>query len=515
MKTFLFSLICLFAADSVCGKNVKDVVVPDFGRLRDVLTDNDLKTLDSIHVTGAKLKAEDFYLLGRMCENGRLTGIDLSQVEAVADSIPERAFMSKGINGMPANNAEEAPFTVNLHYIRLPKNIRKIGSMAFFGTNIVEMELPKTVDYIGYNGFGDCRELQRFTVANPSPSSIYAKYAFEKVHPDAVLVVPEGSASSYSSSAGWSSFSSVMERPGLYTTLHVELSGKSLDELYGSALLEADSLVVTGKLAQSDFPALRKAVNYGHLTGINLSGCTVEGNILPEGAFGYDSYKPERKNCTDLLYVSLPEGLTSIGKKAFFWDKNLRSINIPSTVTAIGEMAFYKCIRLGGTLTIPEGVKVLQPETFEECRLISEINLPSTLEEMGDLSLYLYQAEWLWRLSKVRMNRKTPPVMLPGSERYAFGYDAPLERVSLANCILYVPMGTKSIYEAADMWRDFGTIVETPELDGGTTGIAQTVADPQQTEPSCIYTLDGRYVGNDIRQLGKGVYVVGGKKIVK
>ena len=180
----------------------------------------------------------------------------------------------------------------------------------------------------------------------------------------------------------------------------------------------------------------------------------------------------------------------------------------------IGEKAFHNCIRLGGTLSIPEGVTVLQPETFENCRLITQINLPSTLEEMGDLSLCLHQAEWMWKLTTVRINRKTPPVMMKESDKFAFGYDEVLERVSIGNCTLYVPVGSRAAYMASPMWRDFLNIIETPELDGGTSGIAATVA--FAVKPSDhIYTLDGRYVGTDMSNLGKGVYVVNGKKVIK
>lgn len=40
-----------------------------------------------------------------------------------------------------------------------------------------------------------------------------------------------------------------------------------------------------------------------------------------------------------------------------------------------------------------------------------------------------------------------------------------------------------------------------------------TVSGRQQ--PDAIYTLDGRYVGTDLNRLGRGVYVKGGKKVVK
>lgn len=45
------------------------------------------------------------------------------------------------------------------------------------------------------------------------------------------------------------------------------------------------------------------------------------------------------------------------------------------------------------------------------------------------------------------------------------------------------------------------------------TGIS-TVGDDRREGPTRIYSIDGRYVGGDIRSLGKGVYIVNGKKVV-
>lgn len=55
--------------------------------------------------------------------------------------------------------------------------------------------------------------------------------------------------------------------------------------------------------------------------------------------------------------------------------------------------------------------------------------------------------------------------------------------------------------------------IDIAEADGA-SGITETAAGDRR-EPGRIYTVDGIYVGRDINQLTKGVYIIDGKKFVK
>lgn len=46
------------------------------------------------------------------------------------------------------------------------------------------------------------------------------------------------------------------------------------------------------------------------------------------------------------------------------------------------------------------------------------------------------------------------------------------------------------------------------------TGIAHPTTDAT-TQKDGVYTLDGEYLGTHVESLPRGVYIVGGKKIVK
>ncbi len=87
--------------------------------------------------------------------------------------------------------------------------------------------------------------------------------------------------------------------------------------------------------------------------------------------------------CSNLMRITLPEGIDAIGKCAFWECVNLTLVNIPSSVRRIGEMAFNDCKNLSCPIVIPEGVRVIEKRTFGGCTYVPSITLPSTLKEIG------------------------------------------------------------------------------------------------------------------------------------
>lgn len=59
--------------------------------------------------------------------------------------------------------------------------------------------------------------------------------------------------------------------------------------------------------------------------------------------------------CTELQYISLPEGLLSIGESAFTECHSLVNIDLPKTLTYLGDDAFLGCENLA-SIVIPDGV---------------------------------------------------------------------------------------------------------------------------------------------------------------
>jgi hypothetical protein len=151
-----------------------------------------------------------------------------------------------------------------------------------------------------------------------------------------------------------------------------------------------------------------------------FSGClSLISVIIPESvtSIGNNAFF----DCLSLTSVTLSDGVTSIGNGAFFHCGSLASIIIPGSVRSIGNLAFYFCLHLT-SITIPGGVRSIGIGAFSTCSSLTDVSI-----------------EW------------ATPLSISDNVFY---------KVPLNSATLHVPNGTKTLYEAADVWKDFKTIVE-------------------------------------------------------
>ena len=194
-------------------------------------------------------------------------------------------------------------------------------------------------------------------------------------------------------STGWQSPTLVeATQTGNFVTVENETAGSLLAE--GSALKTALAsagqsnpirVVIMGKINDQDLVDLEKQmeadgyyVKYfkvSHLY-ITASGATA----IPEGFCS-----PGKNTNTTLQEVILPEGITSIGQKAFIGCQKLTSIQLPETVKEIGNQAFSQCNILT-KINIPEGVTKIGESTFSMCTSLTSIQLPEGLTEVGRIA---------------------------------------------------------------------------------------------------------------------------------
>ena len=189
------------------------------------------------------------------------------------------------------------------------------------------------------------------------------------------------------------------------------------------------------------------------------------------------------QDCISLTSINIPNSVTSIGNWAFINCRSLTSIEIPSSVTSIGHQTFAYCSSMtsinvaednqqycsvdgvlfnkdqttllqypsGKTLSsyaIPNTVTSIEVSAFGLCTSMSSVIIPNSVTSIEDLAFSSCSG-----LTSVTNYATTPQTI----HADVFGY------VDLSNCTLYVPAQSLAAYQAADVWKDFGTILPIEE----------------------------------------------------
>ena len=160
--------------------------------------------------------------------------------------------------------------------------------------------------------------------------------------------------------------------------------------------------------------------------------------------------------CTNLTSVSLPSTLTYVGELAFIRCNSLTSISIPTGVTWIGSNAFAYCHGLT-SVSIPSTVKTIGHNAFVGCEGLTAITIPGSVESIGNGAF-----NQCFNLEYVFCTALTPPTL--GNNVF---WSSVLQNATLVVNNLYV----KTLYEAADGWKDFSNIMAVNNYNFQSGGI--------------------------------------------
>ena len=157
--------------------------------------------------------------------------------------------------------------------------------------------------------------------------------------------------------------------------------------------------------------------------------------------------------------VSLPEGLTSIGDRAFysggmfFFD----TVSIPDTVTRIGEEAFYNCTSLT-ELTIPYSVTYIGTAAFYNCQSLTSIDVDPNNQSYCSIDGVLYN------------KAMTELIRCPGRKTGVFHIPESVTSIAetaFSGCTelteITIPNGVKEIAASAFSWCTGLTRIVIPD----------------------------------------------------
>ncbi len=242
----------------------------------------------------------------------------------------------------------------------------------------------------------------------------------------------------------------------------------------------------------------------------NLSSVKLPSEItaISNSAFG---------GCISLKNIELPAGITSIGNNAFTGCSNLQNINLSSGINTIGSGAFWDCSNLTNVI-LPSALTSIGDIAFVNCSNLANVTLSSNITSIGSSAFSgckslknLTISKDVTSIKDIRFNNDYEDLEL---ESVYVAWQNPIEagsffnRIKISNCTLYVPQGTKEAYANADVWKDFGNIIEYDA-----TGIDK-VTNRSDVKEISRYSLNGQRVTSPTKGVNIVVYSDGSIKKV-
>ena len=351
----------------------------------------------------------------------------------------------------------------SLTSITIPDNVTRIGSDAFEGcSGLTSITIPNSVTSIGGYAFNDCSSLTSIIVGNGVKDLV--GYAFFGCNSLISIKVADENAT-YDSRCDCNAI--------------IETATNTLIVGCQNTVIPEDVTNI-GNSAFRDCIALTSITIPNSVTTIGNSafdGCsgltsiTIPNSVTKIGDFAF-------YDCSGLTSITIPNSVTDIGEVAFLGCSSLTSIKvetgnvtydsrndcnaiietetnslilgcqntiIPGTVTSIGDYAFSHCSGLK-SVTIPNSVTSIGEEAFFECHGLTSVIIGSGVTSIGEDAFRECN-----RLIYVKVKNPRPA-------KYGKGAFS-----GKGDIILYVPVGSKAAYEAADYWNEFKEIIEVTD----------------------------------------------------
>jgi hypothetical protein len=298
----------------------------------------------------------------------------------------------------------------------------------------------------------------------------------------------------------------------------VEITPGNLKTVLTGRLSTITHLKLSGTMDARDFKTIRddmpsllstdlsevSVVAYSGDEGPSPYASDYPANAIPEYAFGASYYNLSNTNLCSLI---LPPTITEIGIHAFNSCTGLLKLIIPPSVTIIGfdlnrngYNPFVKCsafievdeknqnysssegvlfnksksnlihcpVSKVGNYAVPSSVVVIENYAFYECNFLTSVYLPPSVYSIGDANFNSCQ--------RIKYINIPSSVTIIGD--YSFSFCRELESVVSflpvplyfdnsaihfdveSTTILYVPFGTKALYQNASQWNWFMNIIE-------------------------------------------------------
>ena len=390
----------------------------------------------------------------------------------------------------------------------IPNTVTSIASLAFRGQdNLKSIVIPNSITSIGSGAFYRCGlEMIYSQIEEPFAIDGKAEGAYVQAFnyfDNMTLFVPIGTKEKYQAAVGWKDFANIEEMEYESEPYEVDIRNDQTVVIKSMRVDKTGKLTIPEKVEVDgvEYTVTRIAAN-AFKDNTELREVTIPNTVINIGVSAFE-------NCINLTSAVLGNSLRKIHNYAFKGCVKLTSFNIPNSVEAIGKEAFadtdwynnlpnglvykdnvllgYKGSEPSGHLDIANGTRLIAQVAFSHCGLTS-ISIPNTVVYIGEQAFLQTEIESLILPNSVttigygafggsyNLKSVTLPQSLTDIESKAFSscaltkvhskikepfdIDSSVFEENPDDLTLYVPAGTKALYESTEGWNMFENIVE-------------------------------------------------------
>lgn len=373
--------------------------------------------------------------------------------------------------------------------VTFPSTLKRIGDWAFYlykPSTLKKALLPEGLEEVGKRAFYECSSVELGDI--PSTIKVIGEEAFRECSSLSIITLPEGL-----TELGHGAFSGcdglLRVNFNCENVKYIDWISQTCGAFSSNVALER---VTIGPKVNTVLEELFS--NCTNLTKVEFAERAEDDEItIGNRAF---------ERCSSLTNINWLEGLTSIGESAFRGCEKLKTFYWFPQLKTVGNYAFEDCKSIT-EINVPEGITTIGRYVFEGCSSVKKVTLPSTIDSLLLNSLrFADNGEHF----DIYCAAAEPPILETKYVSSGGGYSIIINGNPFQNnrseCRLYVPAGSVSLYQNADIWKDF-------QIEAAPTGI---YAVRSESGSSVWHTLQGHHLTGRPQQ--SGLYICGGKKVV-
>ena len=169
----------------------------------------------------------------------------------------------------------------------------------------------------------------------------------------------------------------ILDLPGTFDYMGVDYTATSI----GNAAFKGCSGVYAVTI-----PSTVTQISSNAFSGTSLAQVNINSNAIASADYTYYSNFKTLFG-SNVMGYTFGQGVTAIGKCAFYGCSFLKTVNIPNSVSSIGNSAFQGCAYLE-SIVLPNSLTTISNALFRDCTNLQQVTIPSSVTTIKDMAFW-------------------------------------------------------------------------------------------------------------------------------